>query len=412
MNQNKLKAFAKELVELAGHLQDGDAMPAMTRSMSFLVGEKHVGLCGPDAATLQELSGRFYEECGWGDKFSESYVSELLRKVLAELYISNTTATAEDALAKHVADHQAYQKRHSVLVPLTGIALHVPSLKLGRVRIIQPSEHDLARRLGKNVVSNPGQYVLKSLVGRVLAEFEAVAEPIRAKEMAVEETRRALEVLRYAIPFIFGAGYQDFGLNVSIVGDFPESDCLTFIMPSADDNSMTFTSENNRPAIPLHINDENLAKLNECGAMAVAAFLEKPVATLTDIERVLLRGLHWFGNALCHGETENELLSLTTCLETFLTPRDNNPIGTAIAEGIAILLGDSLDERKRLKKRVKELYGKRSGVSHGGEKAVLDSDLVELRDVAKRLIQKVITLQAKVTSQKALLELIEDGKLG
>jgi hypothetical protein len=65
-----------------------------------------------------------------------------------------------------------------------------------------------------------------------------------------------------------------------------------------------------------------------------------------------------------------------------------------------------------LKKRVKDLYGKRSGVSHGGEKAVLESDLVELRDIAKRLIHKVIMLRDKVNSQKALLELIEDSKLG
>ncbi len=387
-------------------------MPAATRSMSFLVGEKHVGLSGPDAAAFQELSGSFYEESGWGDKYSEGYVSELLRKVLAELYNSNTSATAETAVAKHFADHQKYLKLHSVLVPLMGIALHVPSLKLGRVTIINPSEAELARRLGKNAVTNPGRHILKTLTGNVLAEFEAVAEPIRAKEMAVEETRRALEVLRYAIPFVFQDGYKDLGLNVSIAGDFPETDCMTFIMPSADDNSMTFTSESNRPAIPLHINEENLSKLKECGALEVAELLEKPPGTLTDIERVVLRGLHWFGNALCHGEAENELLSLTTCLETFLTPKDGNPIGTAIAEGVAILLVSRLDDRKKMKKRVKDLYGKRSGVSHGGEKAVLESDLVELRDIAKRLIHKVITLRGKVTSQKALLEMIEDAKLG
>ena len=387
-------------------------MPAATRSMSFLVGEKHVGFSGQDNENYQEVCNNFYKESGWADKYSEGYVSELLRKVLAELYTSNTAGTAEAALAKHLAEYKAYRKRHSVLVPVTGVALHVPSLKLGRVTLIHLSEADLARRLGKNAVTNPGQYILKTLGGSVLAEFEGTAEPIRAKEMAVEETRRALEVLRYSIPFIFQGGYKDLRLNVSIVGDFPDSDCMTFIMPSSDDNSMTFTSENNRPAIPLHINEGNLAKLKECGALEVAALLEKPLGGLADIERVLLRGLHWFGNALCQGEAENELLSLTTCLETFLTPKDGNPIGTAIAEGVAILLVSSLEDRKRMKRRVKELYSKRSGVSHGGEKAVLESDLVELRDVAKRLIHKVITLRSEVTSQKALLEMIEDAKLG
>jgi hypothetical protein len=410
MNEIKIKTFAKQFVDLAEHLQDGDVINANTRSISFLAGEKNVGFRDSDADAFQELSSKFYQECGWGDKYSEQYVSELLQKILADIYASNTTVTAEASLTKQLAIYKAYQKRHFVFVALAGITLHVPAFKLGRVKIMQPSEQDLLLRLGRNMAMNPGKYIFETLKGKVLAEFEAVAEPIRAKEMAVEESRRALEVLRYAIPFIYQAGYKDLGLNVSIAGDLPHDDSLTFVMPSADDRSMTVTWEHRRPAIPLHINSESLATLNECGAMAVGAFLEKPVASLTEIERILLRGLHWFGNALCHGEAENELLSLTTCLETFLTPRDGNPIGTAIAEGVAFLLGDSLEERKRLKKRVKELYGKRSAVSHGGEKAVLDSDLVELREFAKRLIQKVIALRASVTSQKALMELIEDSK--
>ena len=183
-------------------------------------------------------------------------------------------------------------------------------------------------------------------------------------------------------------------------------------MPSEDTDSMTFTSESNRPTIPVHITEESVTKMEECGAMDAARVLEKPAEALADIERVLLRGLHWFGNALGHEEAENELLSLTTCLEAFLTPRDGNPIGTAIAEGIAILLSDQLEERKRLKKRVKDLYGKRSGVSHGGKKAVLESDLIELRDISKRLVHKVITLLGSVSSQKELLTVIEDAKLG
>lgn len=412
MNENKIRAFAKQLSELAEHLQDSDAIPATTFNMNFLAGDKSVGLSGPDAEKCREVFGRCYQESGWGDKYSESHVSELLRSVLAGLYESNDTATAEAALSKHDSDYQAYQKRHVVLVPLFGVAISIPSLKVGRVTIFQASGADLENRLGKNVITQPGQYIANTLKGNVLAEFIGVAEPLRAKEMALEETRRALEVLRYAIPFVFDAAYKELRLNVSIVGDRPDSECVSFIMPSDDTDSMTFTSESKRPAMSFHLNEECVTKMEQCGAMEVASVLEKPVEALTDIERVLLRGLHWFGNAVGHDEAENELLSLTTCLETFLTPRDGNPIGTAIAEGIAILLNDHLDERRRLKKRVKDLYGKRSGVSHGGKKAVLESDLIELRDIAKRLIRKVITLRGRVTSQKELLEMIENEKLG
>lgn len=412
MNENKLKAFAKQLVDIAGHLQTGNPPPSKTHFMSLLAGDKPVAMVDQHVVEFNEFNGKFYQESGWSDKYSEHYVTNFLRALLGKIYIAKTTSAAEETLENQASAYQSYQKRHTVLLPLTGIHFTVPSLKLGRVTIIQPSNQELVQRLGKNFAIGPGQHYYQAISGMALAEFQAVAEPVRAKEMAVEETRRALEILRYGIPFIVQKDYKNLGINVSIVGDFPESDCLTLVMPSDDDNSMTLTSDNNRPQIPLPINEDNLRTLNDCGALKASTFLEKPVSNLTDLERATLRGIHWFGSALCQRQAENELLNLTTCLETFLTPRDGNPIGTAIAEGVAILLSDNLDERKRLKKRVKDLYGKRSGVSHGGEKAVLDSDLAELREVAKRLIQTVITLQPTVNSQKALLNKIEDAKLG
>jgi hypothetical protein len=245
----------------------------------------------------------------------------------------------------------------------------------------------------------------------VVAEFSAVAEPIRAKEIAVDETRRAMDLLRYAIPFLVPEHYKSLSMNVGITGDINEGEIRAVILPCLDDKSITFTSESKGPILPFDVTRETINKLRECGALDVAAILAKPASTLSDFERVLLRGIHWFGNALPQKESANELLSLVTCLETFLTPRDSNPIGTAIAEGVALLLGKSVDDRKKLKKRVKDFYGKRSGVSHGGEKAVLESDLAELRGIASRLIQRMISLTTSIPSQKELLEMIEDQKL-
>ncbi len=201
-------------------------------------------------------------------------------------------------------------------------------------------------------------------------------------------------------------------MNVGIKGDFGEHEYLALILPLSDERSMALSSVRDRPVLPFHVYKETIEKLHECGAMDVAAILAKQESALTDFERTLLRGIHWFGNALCQKEPENELLSLVSCLETFLTPDDSNPIGTAIAEGVALLLGTTLEERRKLKKKVKELYAKRSGVSHGGKKAVLEFELSELRELTKRLIQQMILLCKTLQSKKQLLEMIEDKKLG
>jgi hypothetical protein len=145
--------------------------------------------------------------------------------------------------------------------------------------------------------------------------------------------------------------------------------------------------------------------------MRLSEMLKKDTQHQTDYERTVLRAVHWFAAAQIQVERENEFLNLVTCLETFLTPRDGNPIGTAIAEGVALLLENGLAKRKQTKRRVQELYRLRSGVSHGGAKAVSDTDLAELRDIAERLVRKMIELAPQLNSQKDLLQSIEDMKL-
>lgn len=71
-----------------------------------------------------------------------------------------------------------------------------------------------------------------------------------------------------------------------------------------------------------------------------------------------------------------------------------------------------MESRRRLKKRVKELYRLRSGVSHGGYKAVLETDLRELTSIARLLTVKMIEHKDEFPTQKALLGWIEERKLG
>ncbi len=125
------------------------------------------------------------------------------------------------------------------------------------------------------------------------------------------------------------------------------------------------------------------------GVTAVADILAKP-SGVTEFEEILLRGIHWFANALTQSEAENAVLSLVTCLETFLATPPGERLTDSLAEGVAVALFQSVEERKRMKKRIKELYGLRSGVSHGGAKPILDVDRDELMDIAARFTAYMI----------------------
>jgi len=44
-------------------------------------------------------------------------------------------------------------------------------------------------------------------------------------------------------------------------------------------------------------------------------------------------------------QIKNQLLTLISCLETLLTPKDVGPIGNAIAEGLALIIADDVENR-------------------------------------------------------------------
>lgn len=142
--------------------------------------------------------------------------------------------------------------------------------------------------------------------------------------------------------------------------------------------------------VPFELGDSAIRQMQEIGAFKLSEIFAKPEKQLTDFEKTLLRTVHWFSSSTTQHEIENQLLNLITCLETLLTPRDGNPIGTAIAEGVAIIIRTGAENRIILKKKVQKIYRLRSAVSHGGKKEIFESDVKELIEISKALIKTMI----------------------
>ena len=98
-------------------------------------------------------------------------------------------------------------------------------------------------------------------------------------------------------------------------------------------------------------------------------------------------------------------------LETILTQQGRDPIGTAIAEGVALLLASDLEGRKKLKTNLKRLYGLRNKIAHGGKNNVTNKDFLYLRHIVINLIALLIQKLDTFTKQEELVNWIEDKKL-
>ncbi|MGB8348365.1 MAG: hypothetical protein WCD86_26015, partial [Ktedonobacteraceae bacterium] len=86
-------------------------------------------------------------------------------------------------------------------------------------------------------------------------------------------------------------------------------------------------------------------------------------------------------------------------------------LANQVAEGVARLLTTELQNRVALKQRIKDLYGMRSGLSHGGQKAILEADLADLRSIVKELIFQMIARKDEFSTHEALLKWLDERRL-
>jgi hypothetical protein len=355
----------------------------------------------------------------WENKFSEKYIYHAIDKVLAKILKDGTFAQTEDYLDELLGEFATYAKELTVYVPVSGINMQVDKINIGNIVLCRGTDNFIEDLLGriksiidrgtnteedKQVFWEHQKRIINSYKGRVLAEYNVIAEHEKALERAEQECNRIIDLFWYSVPILYP--YEE-RISIGIDEEVPIRPRQ--IPAISNDNYILNSRWVGAPPFP--VNDETIKRMNEIGALEMGLVLKKTPTSITDFERVLLRGIHWYAAGRAQREAENEFINLVICLETFLTPNDRSPIQNTIAEGVALILGNELAERKRFKTRIKSLYGMRSGVSHGGAKAINDADLQWLRLISWHLVRWMIENKSRFDSQKKLMDWLEDKKL-
>lgn len=358
---------------------------------------------------------------GWSDKYSYKFLEKSIQSIIGK-QLRNKSSSVKQSVIDLEKAYETYNTKHLVYIPLVGIEMKKEEFHLGEVilkmmnqsllsniqdkieTILQKSRTDDETKKAATIHQN---HILQSLLGKTCAEYSVIAEPVRSRERALEATRRVIDLIRFTIPAAYP---KDFGVTVGIDGSIPGRSTLVTPTIASDGSKYSIGMSKTGPFSPFIINDKTTKIMDNIGVLSASKILQKPLKKVTNFEESILRGLHWFANSVTQIEEENSFLNKITCIETFLTPRDGNPIGTAIAEGVAMILGKDLDSRKRLKRRMKILFGKRSGISHGGKKIILETDLNEINEIAGSISVWMINNKNKFDSTKSLLEWLEDRK--
>jgi hypothetical protein len=365
-----------------------------------------------------EVGESFLNEEDWGSKFSENYIYTALDGILAKVVQQPTEAAIEPLIDHLLRDLGSYSDELAIYFPISGLSMDIDSLDIGSITLRNATDEFLeslaARRdsiIYASQKTDPGkQYLgkherarLERYKGRVFVEYHVIAEQERAVERAVAECRRVLDLLWLFVSFPDSRNSSRFHISIEEIRQLEMSVLC---------EKKFYSFKSRRRFLPFHLRGEIIGQMREMGIFEVGGLLKKPDRMLTDFEKTLIRGIHWYAAARAETESENEFLNLVVCLETFLTPANQDPIAAFIAQGVAIILAQEVSERLDIKKKVKKFYGMRSRISHGGRKAVTDSDLMWLREAAWYVTEWMIKSRTQFHSRGDLCDWIERKTLG
>ncbi len=422
MHDKALAAFIDRMKAIAGEMvyPDGSQYAGQTIVGGELPSSVFVLPDEADVRLNKLISDELIHKQHWTEKYTEKLIHDKLISILHEAARSRNSEPVEPGVRKLVAEYESCDREYKVIVPMVGVKITTAPIQLGRVLLRgfdDTTYSQLTERCRSIAMANPNYPVeyktgffeevetafLARLRDGVGSEMVVKAEGDRAKEIALEETRRALELLRYAILFLTK---RDQPRTIGILGE-ANNQLRSCIAIQTDNNSVDYTW--NLTSFPFELSDETVGRMKEFGVFDLSDLVVK--SGRTEFEEIILRAVHWLSSAQIQTQNEDALLSLITCLETFFGVEKGSPITATITEGVALLTADGAEARKKRKRQLIDLYGKRSRLTHGKCDPVTNVELLELTTIARDLTLLMIRHRDEFASHQQFKDWLENQKL-
>jgi hypothetical protein len=363
----------------------------------------------PEGAKLppDECLSALLKRSNYRAKFSTKFLSGKLSSIFA-CCLSDPHFQLEHNIQLLLSELDCFSQEQRVFIRVEGIVLCGLCVVIGRVRLCPGDEHLLEemavaaeRVIDLTLASEEGKLTLKKeyrdrlkdrMKGACIAMSLHNAEPIRAIELAKEEVRRSLDLLRLGVKATHGL--QD-DIRIGIAGDHP-----SVVVEALAVSDSSVNTEMKRVGIPLRVDASFLNALEQLGIFRVSEALAR--FRCTNLEEAIIRSMHWFSVATCQDDKSNTFLLLVVSLEALFKQAQGASIASTVAEGSAFLLGESKDQRLEISKLVRKFYGMRSSVAHSGRSSFSEIDLDRLMLIVLGVMLEVVSRTDKLRTQDDL----------
>lgn len=344
---------------------------------------------------------------------SKTHSFPVVKKELAEYvaYVSKYPDSAAEKLQEVIKGYKSYAIVRNVYRAVDGIKLRVSGpLSFGAVTMFFCSEDKFAEmiecvestngeELTPELIKQRSDYIShkrEELLDRVVMHYQVCAEPYKATELALEAFSKALDVLRYV-----GGSIERQKLDIKLGGTAKQE---AYLIVSDGEIAQLFIKSRS-----FLIDEEALSLMEDLQWRKICELQSKVKPTY--LEDALLRAVKWYSSAAAQDLESTEFLHYVLALETLFTSKDKSlPVSATIAEGVAFLISDKADVRIRMKKRVKELYDRRSDISHGASHEVDKESLDYLAALVQVCIRMLLDKTGFIKERVDLTNLIEARK--
>lgn len=393
------------------------------KSLEIKIGSRQFWIAGDGYKSFWEIIDLLLEDDFISSNISTHILSSYVKDCVIKYFRDNEEP---EALIQQLLERvSGFNEEREFWFIVDGITFKdINVLEIGRVTFITAGEAEAATfyeelpplEEWKTMTPTPPEYEKmkdninekrKKLIGNIIAKCVATGDFDKGKEKAFNLVQEALNVLRLCSVVFFPDSMMSRHFQINIQGyTHGGIENVVALNINTSDKSR-FWGGGISKKHDLEISKEAIEALKEYGLEEFTRFLKKD--TISEFDQTLKRALYWAGDGINDPNPHSAYVKFVTALEVLFGPRKPRkkewitcpdcgkrvlmkepPIVKSIAKGVAVTVGENIQDIKELCKKAKKHYDHRSDILHEGIKA--DLPLKEVAEITCWSILRLLPL--------------------
>ena len=203
----------------------------------------------------------------------------------------------------------------------------------------------------------------KKLQGHPAATIKLIAEPNRAFEIAVEESEKALSILRiFGFPVVVHPGLNSY---TTLLGK-EHLDGYTYFLVNNEKLLLITEGLTDKSGIALALSSDFISMIKPRGLDVLSEILAE--GPKTKFQEQVLDSLFIYSRSPLAKDVADKLIYILVAMESILLKDENEPIQQNISKRMAYLIGNTVEQRKDIIANIIKIYKLRSSFIHHGQR--------------------------------------------